>query len=173
MQDYVDMVSVFYLDLLIIIFFLSTACRLKRLPIPSSTAPPLRGILCECVCVCILSLVNLLVWKTRKIPNIAQEKFLSQYFFFGCIGSLLLRAGFLQLRRAGWLLMLWSTGSRCAGFSSGGTWALERAGLLVVARWLQGAGSVVVAHGLSCSAACGIFPYQGPNPCPLHWQADS
>ena len=33
--------------------------------------------------------------------------------------------------------------------------------------------SVVVAHGLSCSAACGIFPDQGPNPCPLHWQADS
>ena len=21
--------------------------------------------------------------------------------------------------------------------------------------------------------ACGIFPDQGPNPCPLHWQADS
>ena len=34
-------------------------------------------------------------------------------------------------------------------------------------------GSVVVAHGLSCSAACGIFPDQGPNLCPLHWQADS
>ena len=35
------------------------------------------------------------------------------------------------------------------------------------------AGSVIVAHGLSCSAACGIFPDQGSNPCPLHWQADS
>ena len=34
-------------------------------------------------------------------------------------------------------------------------------------------GSVVVAHGPSCSAACGIFPDQGLNPCPLHWQADS
>ena len=33
--------------------------------------------------------------------------------------------------------------------------------------------SVVVAHGPSCSAACGIFPDQGSNPCPLHWQADS
>ena len=33
--------------------------------------------------------------------------------------------------------------------------------------------SVVVAHGLSCSAACGIFPDQGSNPYPLHWQADS
>ena len=35
------------------------------------------------------------------------------------------------------------------------------------------AGSVVVAHGLGCSAACGIFPDQGLNPCPLHQQADS
>ena len=35
------------------------------------------------------------------------------------------------------------------------------------------AGSVVVAHGPSCSVACGIFPDQGSNPCPPHWQADS
>ena len=35
------------------------------------------------------------------------------------------------------------------------------------------AGSVIVAHGPSSSAACGIFPDQGLNPCPLHWQADS
>jgi len=31
---------------------------------------------------------------------------------------------------------------------------------------------VVVVPGLSCFAACGIFPNQGLNPCPLHWQAD-
>ena len=30
-----------------------------------------------------------------------------------------------------------------------------------------------MAHGLNCSVACGIFPDQGSNPCPLHWQADS
>ena len=35
------------------------------------------------------------------------------------------------------------------------------------------AGSAVVAHRPSCSAACGIFPDQGSNPCPLHYQADS
>ena len=45
-------------------------------------------------------------------------------------------------------LLLWSTGSRHAG-------------------------SVVVAHGPSWSVACGIFPDQGSNQCPLHWQADS
>ena len=33
-------------------------------------------------------------------------------------------------------------------------------------------GSVVVAHGLSCSEACGIFPDQGWNPCLLLWQVD-
>ena len=36
-----------------------------------------------------------------------------------------------------------------------------------------GTGSVVVALGLSCSMACGIFPDQGLNPCPLHWQEGS
>ena len=35
------------------------------------------------------------------------------------------------------------------------------------------AGSATVAHGPSRSAACGILPDQGSNPCPLHWQADS
>ena len=29
------------------------------------------------------------------------------------------------------------------------------------------------AHGLSCPAACGIFPGQGLNLCFLHWQANS
>ena len=38
---------------------------------------------------------------------------------------------------------------------------------------LESTGSVVVAHGLSCSAACGIFPDQGLNLHLLHWQADS
>ena len=47
-----------------------------------------------------------------------------------------------------WPLLLWSTGSRRAG-------------------------SAIVAQRPSCSAACGIFPDQGSNPCPLHWQADS
>ena len=35
------------------------------------------------------------------------------------------------------------------------------------------AGSVIAAHGPSRSAARGILPGQGPNPCPLNWQADS
>ena len=42
-----------------------------------------------------------------------------------------------------WPLPLRGTGSRCAG-------------------------SAVVAHGPSCSVACGILPDQGSNPYPLH-----
>ena len=38
---------------------------------------------------------------------------------------------------------------------------------------LQLVALVVVAFGLSCSEACGIFPDLGSNPCPLHWQVDS
>ena len=34
-------------------------------------------------------------------------------------------------------------------------------------------GSVAVVHGFSCPTGYGIFPDQGSNPCPLHWQADS
>ena len=32
--------------------------------------------------------------------------------------------------------------------------------------------SVVVACVLTCSEACGIFPDQGSNTCPLPWQED-
>ena len=56
--------------------------------------------------------------------------------------------------------------SRCVGLSL--SWPL-----LLQSTGSRHAGSVVVAHGLSCSRACGTFPDQGSNPCPLHWQADS
>ena len=56
--------------------------------------------------------------------------------------------------------------SRCVGLS------LSRL-LLLQSTGSRGVGSVIVAHGPSRSAACGIFPDQGSNPCPLHWQADS
>ena len=55
---------------------------------------------------------------------------------------------------------------RCAGLSL--SWAL-----LLRSTSSKRAGSVVVAHGPSCSVACGILPDQGSNLCPLHWQADS
>ena len=57
-----------------------------------------------------------------------------------------------------WLL---SCGAQVAGRS------------VVAAHRLSSTGSVVVVHGLCCSMASGIFPYQGSAPCFLHRQMDS
>ena len=73
----------------------------------------------------------------------------------------MLHAGFLYLRRAGATLRWGERASPCGGFS------------LLWSTGCRHVGSVVVAHGLSCSTACRIFPDQGSNPCPLHWQAYS
>ena len=68
--------------------------------------------------------------------------------------------GYSVARLAGfpwrWFLLVWSAGP--------GARELQQ---------LQRVGSVVVAHGLSCSAACGIFSDQGLNWCLLHWQTAS
>ena len=82
-------------------------------------------------------------------------------FIYGCVGSSFLCEGFLQLRQAGATL---HRGAR--GLS------LSRP-LLLRSTGSRRAGSVIVAHGPSRSAVCGILPDQSSNPCPLHWQADS
>ena len=63
--------------------------------------------------------------------------------------------------RAGATLRCSVWASHCGGFSC------------CEARALGMWAPVVVAHGLSCSTVYGIFPDQGSNPCPLHWQAVS
>ena len=45
-------------------------------------------------------------------------------------------------------------------------------GLSSCASRLETTDSIVTAHKLRCSEACGIFPDAG-NLCPLHWQAES
>ena len=47
-------------------------------------------------------------------------------------------------------------------------------GAQVLGTWMgfSNCGLLAPGHGLSCSAACGIFPDQRLNLCPLHWQAD-
>ena len=107
--------------------------------------------------------------------------FIYFYKFIYLIFNLILAAlglrccaqAFLQLQRAGATLCCGAWASHCSGFSCCGARALGVRASVVVSRGLQSAGSVAVAHGLSCSVACGIFPDQGSNPCPLHWQADS
>ena len=81
-------------------------------------------------------------------------------FIYGWVGSSFLCGGFLQL---------WQVG---ATLHRGARASLSRP-LLLRSTGSRRAGSVIVAPGPSCSAACGIFPDQGSNPCPLNWQADS
>ena len=98
-------------------------------------------------------------------------------FTYGCIGSSLLCAGFLQLQRAGgysslrctgfslqWLLLLQSMGSRHVGFSSWGEQAqqLWRAGSRAQAQQLWHMGLVAPRHaGSSLTRAQTCVPCIG------------
>ena len=62
-------------------------------------------------------------------------------FIFGCFGSSLLRAGFLQLRRAGATLHCGARASHCSGFSCCGAGALGAQASVVVARGLSSCGT--------------------------------
>ena len=75
-------------------------------------------------CLTVVSICISLV--TNDVENLFFIIFLNGnfiYFFnlliFGCVGSPLLHSGFSLW----WLLLLRSTGSRCTGFRSCGTWA--------------------------------------------------
>ena len=77
-------------------------------------------------------------------------------FISGCVGSSISVQGLSLVVASGGHSSL-----RCAGLSLSRPLFLRSTGS-------RHAGSVVVAHGPSCSAACGIFPDQGSNPCSLH-----
>ena len=86
--------------------------------------------------------------------------FFNFYLFMAVLGLHFCARAFLVVASGG------HSSSRCAGLS------LSRP-LLLRSTGSRRAGSVIMAHGPSRSAACGIFPDQGSNLCPLHWQADS
>ena len=135
-----------------------------------------KKVVCVCVCVlglCVLSLSHshahvmlwlLLLWhKCSLIAKVGRGVSTWCIFFF----FLWLCWVFVSVR--GLSPVAASRGhssSRCAGLS------LSRP-LLLRSTGSRRAGSVIVAHGPSHSAACGILPDQGSNPRPLHWQADS
>ena len=106
------------------------------------------------------------------LDNFCPYVFMFTIFFFLTLGSfiyLFLWLCWVFVSVWGLSLVVASGGhssSRCVGLS------LSRP-LLLRSTGSRHAGSVIVAHGPSCSAACRIFPDQGSNPCPLHWQADS
>ena len=95
------------------------------------------------------------------ITYVCTYKFVSLLLISGCAGSLLMYVGLPLVAESG----------RCS--------LLARRRLLITVASLVAAlgrpspGSAVVAHGISCSAAGGILPDQGSDPCLLHWQVDS
>ena len=98
----------------------------------------------------------------NKLLEIIFLKWWSIYLFiYGCVGSSFTVRGLSLVTASGG-----HSSSRCAGLPPSRP-------LLLRSTSSRHAGSVIVAHGPSCSAACGILPDQGSNLCPLHWQADS
>ena len=62
--------------------------------------------------------------------------------------------------------------SHCGGFPCWGAWALGCVGFSSCDSGALEHSSLVMAHRLSCSAVCGVFPDQGSNPRLLHLQTD-
>ena len=69
----------------------------------------------------------------------------------------------------------WCSGSSCCSAQALALPAsvVPLLGSVVAAGRLWSMGLVLVARGLSCSAACGIVSNRGSNPCPLHSQVAS
>ena len=89
-------------------------------------------------------------------------------FIFGCVGSSLLHASFLQLRRAGVTLHCRMRASHCGGFSCCRTRALGASGLVVVVCGLSSCGSWALECRLSSCGAraqllCGMWDLPGPG----------
>ena len=83
------------------------------------------------------------------------------YLVLAAPGHCYCREGFLWLWRVGVTLRCGAWASQCGDFSC------------CRAEALGSQASIAVVHGLSCSSACGIFPDQGLNPSPMHWQVSS
>ena len=110
--------------------------------------------------------------------------FLNNFIYlsiFGCAGSLLLHRLLSSCSNQGLLSSCSAWASCCSGFSWCRARALGHMGFRSCGVWPQelqlvgsrATGAAVKAQGLSYPAACGIFPDQGWNPCPLHRQAGS
>ena len=108
------------------------------------------------------------------------------FIIFSCSGSSLLHAVCLLFRWGGLLFVavqrLIAVASLMAAhrlevyrlqWLQQGSSVVTACGSVDAAHGLWGTVLVVVTHGLSCSAACGIFLNQGLNPCLLLWWVDS
>ena len=136
---------------------------------------------CVCVCVCAKSLVvsdSLQAYGLYATRLLCPWDFPGKYTGVGCHAPLqgifptqeqtcvscdcCIAGGFFTPEPPG-------KPSHCGSFSHCRVQALGHVGYNRCASRVI-VGSVVVAHGPSCSAACGTFLKQGSNLCPLHWQ---
>ena len=90
---------------------------------------------------------------------------------FDCAGSLLLGRFFSSCNELGPLVVVHRLHMAVASLAANHRLQSIR-GSVVAAPGPQHTGSVAVAHGLNCFAACRIFLDEGLNMCVLHWQAD-
>ena len=89
-------------------------------------------------------------------------------FIFRCIGSSLLRVGFLQLQQTGATLPCSAPATHCGGFSCCGAQALGTRASVVVARRLGGCGLRALERRLSSCGAqaqllCSMWDLPGPG----------
>ena len=81
------------------------------------------------------------------------------YIYIICVGSSLLRAGFVQLQRAGATLRCGAQASHCGGFSCCGAWALGMQDSVAAARMLSSCGArAQLLRGMWDSPRPGIKP---------------
>ena len=117
--------------------------------------------------------------KAHPVQSCFFSSFCFYLFIVGCAGSLLVHRFSLVLASRGYSLV-GVRASHCSGFSCCRAWALCGQTSIAVVCGLSSCDSwslehklTIVAHGLSCSAACGIFRDWALNLRLLHWQADS
>ena len=128
---------------------------------------------------CLLFSVSLITPLIFIISSLLKNLFI-YLFSFGCAGSLLLWKLFSSCGKRGPLSscsaptsLRWLLVAEHRLLGRAGIYSCYHMGSVVAALGLQSRGSIVVAHGLSCSVVCGIDPDEVSNLCLLHSQADS
>ena len=104
--------------------------------------------------------VAILFLLSNRILKLKKKSFIYLCIFMAALGLCCCTQVFSSRGEPELLSSCGTQASGCSDFSCG-AWALGAQA------------SVVVACRLSCPVACGIFPGQGSNSYPLHWQADS
>ena len=99
-------------------------------------------------------------FKRRKFEKFLKDLFI-HHFFLAVLGLCSCTRALPGFSEQGLLPSCDAAASHCSGLS----WCMAQA--------LGMRTSVAAACGLSHPTACGTFPDQGSNLCPLHWQKDS